>query len=65
MRNIDHRQAEILTHLRSGKPHTICRDHRVQHVSDKLDKRIIHFIDGAAALAEDRVAVLDYFADHG
>ena len=62
---IDDREADILADLRGGKSHAIGIGHRFEHVGHKDAQRVIDFGDGAAALAEDGVTVLDDFADHG
>ena len=63
--HIDHRQPQILAHLRSGQTHAVRIHHRVEHVGDQLDDRIIHLCDGPAALTKDWMTVLDDFANHG
>ena len=63
--DIDDRKAQILTDLGSGQAHAIRTHHRIEHVGDELDDRVIDLRDRSAALTKDGVTVLDDFANHG
>jgi hypothetical protein len=65
MGDINDGEADGHPNLRGGKAHAIGIDHGIEHVAYQVDQFLIHLGDLAATLAENGMAVLDNFENHG
>lgn len=59
MGDIDYREPQVTTDLRSGQSYPVRIDHCFEHFSHEREDAVVDGLDGAALLAKDGIAVLD------